>query len=184
MSRRKFSFLLRTALVVLGVVFVLVFATGTLKLYQNPTRSMSPTIEPGDRAIATRILNPAKRVKRGDVVAFDATRAHPGFTGKFIQRVVALGGDRIEWDGGELRVNGVALPERAGLKPQRAQGPLKPGTPLPSYPLVIPPGSVFTMGDNYGNSLDSRYFGPFPIDAVSHSADYIVTPWSRAGKIE
>jgi len=183
MPRRKFLFLLRVVAVIF-VVFILVLLTGTAKLYQIPTSGMSPTIEAGDHIFSTRIFAPAKKVERGDVVVFDATRAHPTLKGNYAQRVVALGGDRIEWDGSELRVNGEALPERAGLKPQLARGPLRPGTPPPSYPLTVPAGTIFTMGDNYGNSLDSRYFGPFPIDAVMHSADYIATPASRAGKIE
>jgi signal peptidase I len=53
-----------------------------------------------------------------------------------------------------------------------------------TYPLVIPPGEIFTVGDNYGNSLDSRYFGPFPADAITHSADRIVLPSARAGKLD
>ena len=50
--------------------------------------------------------------------------------------------------------------------------------------LVIPPGEIFTVGDNYGNSLDRRDFGPFPVDAITHSADRIVSPAGRAGKLD
>lgn len=156
--------------------------TGTVKLFRIPTNGMAPTIRSGDHLLATRILSPGKSAKRGDLVIFDSHRAHSSLRSKFVQRLVAIAGDRLEVIGGELHVNGVRLPERDG----RLSSPARhaPGFPTVTYPLVIPPGEIFTVGDNYPNSLDSRYFGPFPVDAVTHSADRIVFPAGRAGKLD
>jgi signal peptidase I len=157
--------------------------TGMAKLYSVPTRAMSPTIQVGDHVLATAILKPEKSVKRGDVIIFPAGKAHASLSGHYIKRAVALGGDKIELIDGELVVNGERLPERGGFRASPAKGK-DPRYPIPSYPLEVPAGSVFAIGDNYGNSLDSRYFGPFPISAVTHSADRIVYPPSHAGEVK
>lgn len=157
--------------------------TGTAKLYHVPTQAMSPTIQAGDRILATAIRKPERTVKRGDVVVFRAEQANPVLRGRYVQRAVALGGDKIELIDGELAVNGTGLPHRGGLRPVPAKKG-DPRYPAPTYPLEVPAGSVFTLGDNHGNSLDSRYFGAFPISAVTHSADRIVYPLSHAGEVK
>lgn len=183
MTRRKLFFLFCVACSLVGTLILALVLTGAAKLYHVPTGGMSPTIQAGDRVLATGILKPERTVKRGDVIVFRADKAHASLRSRFVQRVVALGGDRIELIDGELVVNGERLPERGGLRATPAKG-RDPRFTVLSYPLEVPAGSVFTLGDNHGNSLDSRYFGPFPIAAVTHSADRIVYPPSRAGKIE
>lgn len=182
MPRLKPYIILPLVLGLIGAVVILSLASGTVKIFNIPTDGMAPTIRAGDSILATRIFSPEKSAKRGDLVVFDARRAHHTLTSKFVQRLVAVAGDRIEIVGGELHVNGVPLPEQAGQFPKPARH--APGFPTVTYPLVIPPGEIFTVGDNYGNSLDSRYFGPFPMDAVTHSADRIVHPSARAGKLD
>lgn len=182
MPRLKPYIIIPLLMGLIGAVVILSLSTGTVKIFNIPTDGMAPTIRAGDSILATRIFSPEKSAKRGDLVVFDARRAHHTLTSKFVQRLVAVAGDRIELVGGELHVNGVPLPERAGQFPRTARH--APGFPTVTYPLVIPPGKIFTVGDNYGNSLDSRYFGPFPMDAVTHSADRIVLPPARAGNLD
>ena len=40
------------------------------------------------------------------------------------------------------------------------------------------------MGDNYTNSLDSRYFGPVPIGSITHAPKFIVLPPGRFGRLD
>lgn len=40
------------------------------------------------------------------------------------------------------------------------------------------------MGDNYKNSLDSRYIGPVSIDRIKYRPLYRISPANRMGKIE
>lgn len=182
MPRLKLYIILPLILGLIGAVVILSLASGSVKMFQIPTDGMAPTIRAGDYILATRIFSPEKSAKRGDLVIFDAHRAHPSLRSKYVQRLVAVAGDRVEFIGGQLHVNGVPLPERSGQfsKPARHA----PEFPTITYPRFIPPGEIFTVGDNYGNSLDSRYFGSFPIDAVTHSADRIVLPSNRAGKLD
>lgn len=182
MPRLKPYIILPLLLGLIGAVVILALASGTVKIFNIPTDGMAPTIRAGDSILATRIFSPEKSAKRGNLVIFDARRAHSRLTSKFVQRLAAVAGDRVELIGGQLHVNGVPLPERAGQFPKPARR--DPEFPGVTYPLVIPPGEIFTVGDNYGNSLDSRYFGPFPADAITHSADRIVLPSARAGKLD
>jgi signal peptidase I len=48
-------------------------------------------------------------------------------------------------------------------------------------PITVPEGSVFLMGDNRGNSDDSRYWGPVPDDWVIGKAFGTYWPPSRVG---
>jgi signal peptidase I len=73
-----------------------------------------------------------------------------------------------------LIVNGQALDEPY----------LDAGTRTVSFaPLSIPVGSLFVLGDNRGNSADSRMYGPVPVSAVVAVASRIIWPVSRAGRI-
>ena len=177
---------LRVLIVVCSLVCLavpLLVGTGTVKLFRVPTGGMSPTAQPGDHVTATRIFKPAGKVARGQLVVFDSPKANPRLSGKFIQRVVATEGDTVDLIDGRLHVNGQPLPDRDGKIPRDANRQAG-GWPLPSYPLVIPKGQIFTLGDNHDNSLDSRYFGSFPVEAVTHRPRRIIFPLSRAGKIE
>jgi len=167
-----------------GIVSVLVL-TGTAKVYSIPTNSMSPTINAGDHVAATRLFNPAGKVAKGQLVIFDSSKANPKLNGKYVERVIAVAGDTVDLVDGRLQVNGEPLPDRNGKIPRNPKpGSGFPGLSAPKYPLVIPQGQIFTLGDNYDSSLDSRYFGSFPVDAVTHRPHRIIFPLSRAGKIE
>lgn len=182
MAKRKY--LLIIAASVPGLAVTALVLTGTVKIYEFPSRSMTPTVLPGDHVIATRCFRPAGTVARGDLVVFDSARADPRLSGsKFLQRVVALEGDTVEIIDGRLHVNGSPLPDRGG-KPPTPADPRAVGWSLARYPLVIPQGEIFTLGDNHANSLDSRYFGPFPVDAVTHRPHHVILPLSRMRKLE
>jgi signal peptidase I len=179
--RKKLVLLLICPAIV--IVVAMLMLTGTVKVYHMPSQSMSPTIQPGDWLIATRLFKPAGNVSKGQLVVFDSRRANRRLSGRFIQRVVATQGDTVDLIDGRLHVNGQPLPDRNGKIPRGADSRAI-DWPLPNYPLVIPQGQIFTLGDNYENSLDGRYFGPFPIDAVTHRPHRVILPLSRASKIE
>lgn len=82
-----------------------------------------------------------------------------------LKRVLALPGDRIEYDGEALLINGERIAKsRIFLVDQK-------GNPLPqiNYPLIIPEGFVWLSSDNVFG-YDSRYYGPVMTSAIRHRA--------------
>jgi signal peptidase I len=114
---------------------------------------MLPTIKDGDQ-LHTQKLDGELRAKlaRGDIVVFkypmDPSKA-------YIKRLIALPGDKVEIQTGEVWVNGNKLSEayvdsRLNISP-RSQPP-----------VVVAAHSYYVMGDNRDNSNDSRMWGLVP----------------------
>jgi signal peptidase I len=89
-----------------------------------------------------------------------------------IKRVIGLPGDRIEARDGVVYINGQLIKEPY----------LPPGTVTTSLPLTtVPAGQYFVMGDNRGNSKDSRFIGPIPGHLIVGRAFIRVWPFSGLG---
>jgi signal peptidase I len=192
-------------------VFLLVVAVGlavslqafAVKPYRIPSGSMEPTLHVGDRVLVNRF---SRRVlgndpKVGDILVFNpphgadfdapqcGDRGQGGGTQtpcgsptaekssqSFIKRVVAVGGDRLFIKNGHAIRNG-KLAEEPFI------APCDPASGTCDFPkeITIPKGSVFMMGDNRGNSDDSRYWGPVPVSWVVGKAFATYWPPSRIG---
>lgn len=131
---------LKGAVIVAFVVFCLVF-----RVIGVEGDSMLPTLRDGDWvAISGLSLN----IDRGDVVisAQPWERNVP-----IVKRVIAIGGDTVDIDfsTGDVFVNGEILNEPYINSPTTLSYDV-------TFPLTVPDGYVFLMGDNRGNSLDSR----------------------------
>ncbi|MEV4334852.1 signal peptidase I [Streptomyces sp. NPDC049597] len=124
--------------------------------------SMSPTYGVGERLFYERV--DGSQVRRGDVVLYRMPARYRDLP--VIQRVVGVGGDRVvgRVDGGPITVNGKPLPEPY----------VRDADPVAGMPFeaTVPEGRLYMLGDNRGNSRDSRSFddesggGSVPFTAV------------------
>ena len=115
--------------------------------------SMEGTLHAGDVVFYTRLFNPCER---DDIVVF----AEPD--GDFVvKRIVAVAGDLIDIRDGVFYVNGIAESR------ENVIGPTIGENLALTYPMRVPEGSVFIMGDNRPGSVDSRMYGMIKISSVS-----------------
>jgi len=155
-------------LIAIGVALAVAGALrqGVVQPYFIPTPSMSPTIHPGDRVLVNKLQYEFARPHRGDIVVFP----DPAKDGQLlIKRIVAVGGDIIDARKGKLVVNGDPVPERYTKGRPTEPGPAE-------FPMMIPQGYVFLMGDNRTDSHDSRWFGPQPVSGLRGRAFALYWP--------
>jgi signal peptidase I len=158
-------------LLILVVTFALVFGVVrpfVVEAFYIPSESMVPTFEVGDRIFVNKFIYRFREPKQGEIVVFKSIE---GEQEDLIKRVVGVPGDTITLSNGTLLVNGVPKDEPY-VNHQLPD--------LSSFgPITVPEGKVFVLGDNRGNSRDSRYFGPLPVQDVEGEAFVIFWPPGR-----
>ena len=140
-----------------------------------PTRSMVPTIVPDDSVYAEKITIKGSDFTPtpGQVYTF-INPEDPSET--LIKRVIATEGQVIDLRDGDVYVDGVKLDEPY-THGQRTD-PMR-STAGVTYPYTIPEGCFWAMGDNRGNSGDSRVFGAVPVDSITGHAVFRYWPIFR-----
>ncbi|WP_322495760.1 signal peptidase I [Chloroflexus sp.] len=132
---------------------------------------------PGQADLPPRVVYPFRPPQRGDIVVFEYPR---DVRKDYIKRVIGLPGDVLEFREGRVYVNGELLDE------PYLRGAFTyclGGYPCAQGPITVPPGSIFVMGDNRGNSSDSREWDALPLDRVVGQAWLIYFPFSDWGLV-
>jgi len=132
------------------------------EIYRVPSRSMEPALSPGDQVIVVR-LHRGDEPRRGEVVVFEGDDGRAR-----IKRIIGLPGDSVAIDGAQVIVNGTTLAEPYALVDREAGRSTH----------VVPAGHYFVLGDNRGNSDDSRDWGFVARESLRGRARMIC--WSRA----
>jgi signal peptidase I len=164
-------------LVVAALLVAFVVKAVLVQAFFIPSGSMLPQLREHDRVVVSKLSYRFHDPRRGDIVVFDPPpSATPRVTpvhevlplrlardlgeglglvaprGEvFIKRVIGLPGETVEGRGGDVYVNGKRLVEP--YLPASTRTSDFPATP-------VPPGRLWLMGDNRGDSFDSRFFGP------------------------
>ena len=137
---------IQVASIALGVVVIFSFVFGVMRV-TDP--SMEPRFQDGDLVLFYRI---GKQYDARDVVVFKRDGLLTS------GRVVAQGGDTVNIDSRGLIVNG-AYQQEQGIVDETTQ--VADGV---TFPLTVPEGSVFLLGDNRDEAVDSRIVGCVPVD--------------------
>lgn len=188
-------------LLVIALALAIVIKALFVQAFYIPSPSMEPEFVKNDRILVEKPSYWGSGPSRGDIVVFsdpggwlDAGES-PSATGlkkvmelvglypaggHLVKRVIGVGGDRVTCcdKQGRITVNGQALDE-----------PYLPKGTVPSlraFDVKVPAGRIWVMGDNRGDSADSREHmgdpggGFVPADDVVGKVFALVWPASRA----
>ena len=190
------------AVVVVSLGLALAIEAFLVKPYRIPSGSMLPTLALGQRILVNRIGADFGSPHVGNIIVFhppltfEAGCADPGQgqmadgqyaaaacdvassrpSGQtFVKRVVGLPGDHLRIVGGHVYRNGVR--ERDGFTEPCG------GAPSCDFPqtITVPRGDYYMMGDNRGESDDSRFWGPVPRAWIIGKVFFTYWPPSRIG---
>ncbi|MEX2202519.1 MAG: signal peptidase I [Actinomycetota bacterium] len=186
-------------LVLVALAVAILVKTFLVQAFYIPSESMVPTLEVGDRVFVNKLSYDIGDIGRGDVIVF--ANPHPeqlpergpvsaflhwlgegiGFAQPadedFIKRVIGLPGETIEIRDNVVYIDGAPLDEPYLTDAARQSNGDFPETRIPA-------GHLFMMGDNRGNSADSRYgLGLVPIDKVIGRAFIVIWPPSHFGGV-
>lgn len=189
-------------IVIVALVLAFLIQLLLVKTYKIPSGSMEPTLAINQRVLVNRIGMRFGDPSVGDIVVFHppagadqqpaicgapnqgngnptacsvATPQRSGQT--FIKRVVGVGGDRLSIRGGHVYRNGKREADSFTAPCANGFGCDFPGT------ITVPKGSFYMMGDNRGQSDDSRYWGPVPKKWLIGTAFATYWPPKRIGTL-
>lgn len=209
--KKLFAFIKETfETVAVALVIALIIRAFIMQVFWIPSSSMEPTLDINDRIIVNRISlgipnplfdmndspiflfnipNPLyntgfplsdarylwkfKGPDRFDIVVFKYPKDPVGTRRDFIKRVIGLPGERIQIKSGVVYVDNLPLQEEHSMN--RDKYSMKP--------VIVPNGMYFMMGDNRGNSADSRFWGFAPEDNLIGSAFIRIWPFYKLGPI-
>ena len=178
-----------------------------VKPYRIPSGSMEPTLAVGERVLVNRVAVELGQPHVGEIVVFhppagaeqqecgeDGHAVSPGGAAcslpgrdeagvNFIKRIVAGPGDQLYISGGHVyrkaHSTTTFVREHDGyIAPCRESSECN----FP-VPITIPEGTWFMMGDNRGDSDDSRYWGPVPTSWIIGVAFSSYWPLTRLGPL-
>ena len=177
-----------------------------VKPYQIPSESMEPTLDVGQRILVNRFQYRFSDPDVGDIVVFHPpqgadnggmqcgvptptsqpcpTPTEERSDQNFVKRIVAGPGDTLSVKNGHPVVNGEIAEEDfiRECTPGRPPGDRPPDGKC-EFPdtITIPADHYFMMGDNRGQSTDSRFWGPVPKDWIIGKAFATYWPPNRIG---
>ena len=128
--------------------------------------SMENTLSDGDRVFVSRIMTDMKLYDRGDIVVFKHEAG--GKNEKMVKRVIALEGERVQIENGDVYINEELIQE--DYVSGETQG---------NIDIVVDKNKIFVMGDNREGSTDSRVLGAIDEGEVSGKVVMKLYPFDK-----
>lgn len=174
--------------IIIAILIALFIRTFIICAYKIPSRSMVPTLLVGDHILVNkfiygvkipllrRTIIPVSEPKREEIVVF----IFPNDRSKdFIKRVIGVAGDKIEIKNKKIFINDQEFKDSHGIFSDSLILP-KSMQPRDNFgPVTVPEKSIFVMGDNRDESLDSRFWGFVNLKDVEGKAFIIYWSWNR-----
>jgi signal peptidase I len=182
--------------VAIAIAIAVVAQAYVVKPYKVPSESMENTLMPGDRVLVDRVTLRFRDPQRGEIVVFHPPSCPPAAneddvcdtpivakrTGTsdqtYIKRVIGLPGETLFSRQGHVWV----VPAGGGTA-HELQEPYTKGPTTILGRITVPAGMYFMMGDNRGDSSDSRRWGPEPRSDMIGIARFRYWPLSRIGPL-
>ncbi len=175
------------AVIIVSLIVAVVVRSFLFTSFFIPSESMEPTLEVNDRLLVNRLSYTIHDISRGDIVVFDAPASSSALLkyDQLVKRVIGLPGERIAVTCGVVAINGKRLVEDyvkfipSGKNDPACVNPNPASDGRNQAEVVIPAGAVFVLGDNRGNSEDSRVIGTIPVESIVGRAVVRYWPLNR-----
>jgi signal peptidase I len=179
------------AILIIAPLIALSLTAFVFQSYEVDGPSMETTLQNKDRLIVYKLPKTISRLtgrdyipKRGDIIIFTLNEGDSTGTGQsrqLIKRVIALPGEEIALKDNAYTVYNKDNPN--GFNPDKADyGKVITNTSGEIARFKIPENKIFVSGDNRPNSLDSRSFGPIPLEDVIGKLSLRVYPFNKGQK--
>jgi signal peptidase I len=153
---------------VIVVVVVAVLISVLVKPIIVKGSSMYPTLEDSDYLLVSRQAYNIGEPDRGDIVVFPHVEGN-GDEVLYIKRVIGVPGDHVEIENGEVYINGV-MQDEDYINGNSTDGDVD---------CIVPDDEIYVLGDNRGNSSDSRFFGTVETEDVVGTAFVRLFPFDK-----
>jgi len=171
-------------IIVFSVTAVILIFSFVMRLCVVDGGSMNSTLIDGERLLVSDIFY---KPECGDIIVFHQTGANDNKP--MVKRIIAVGGETVDID---FNTWTVTVTDKDGnsriLEEPYAQfvGPMYSNKGNQTYPLYVPEGYVFVMGDNRYNSKDSRDSSLGVVDErrILGKAILRVSPFDKFGTID
>ncbi len=181
------SILATLGLLILAPLLAIFLTSFIFQSYEVDGPSMETTLYNQDRLVVVKLQRTWARLtghdylpNRGDVIIFNQPSSSLEGNSKrqLIKRVIALPGERVVITNGYVTVYNKENPN--GFSPDKTlpYGQVI-GQTEGEVDMTIPDNEVFVLGDNRGNSLDSRYFGTLPANDIVGKLGLRVYPFNQ-----
>jgi signal peptidase I len=171
--RHRTPWYIEWVLVIVAVVMIaMLFRTYVAQTFYVPSRSMEPTLDVGDRIIASKLSVTWGTIHRGDIVVFHAPSSVAAACGSapepfLVKRVIGVPGDHLRSLGNTIYV-------------KETWSHTEPLGRIIS-PVTVGPHSYYMVGDNHFYSCDSRYWGTVQRTQIIGKVFIRIWPLSRWG---
>ncbi len=182
------SILSTVGIFLLAPIIAVILTAFVFQSYEVDGQSMEITLQNQDRLIIYKLPKTWSRIwrsdyapARGDIIVF-TRHSSEEFSGEgdkqLIKRVIGVAGDHVVVKKGKVTVYNDDKPE--GYNPDEGQDYGEGFTETEgNIDITVDEGEVFVLGDNRGNSLDSRYFGPIKTSDISGELVLRIYPFNK-----